>query len=79
MKRRRLEALERRLLRAKSTCQCLLAYCPQSGETRPPLEVICDRCGLWRDPQTVVVIEEIVVATREDEETLAANLRKEER
>jgi hypothetical protein len=79
MKRRRLEALERRLLRAKSTCQCLLAYCPQSGETRPPLEVICDRCGLWRDPQTVVVIEEIVVATREEWQTLAVNLGKEER
>jgi hypothetical protein len=79
MKRRRLEALERRLLPAKPSCQCLLVYCPQSGETRPPLEVMCESCGLWRDPQTVVVIEEIVVATREDEETLAANLRKEER
>lgn len=77
MKRRRLEALERRLSRAKPTCQCLLAYCPQSGETRPSLEVICDSCGLWRDAQTVVVIEEIVGATREEWQALAADLGKE--
>ena len=74
MNRRRLAALER-LLRpsAEPTCKCILAYCLEAGETEPVLEVVCDRCGLWRDPQTVCLIEEIIVKTREDVETPFAN------
>jgi hypothetical protein len=36
------------------------------------MEVICERCGLWRDPQTVVVVEEFVVKTREELGALAS-------
>jgi hypothetical protein len=79
MNRRRLEALERRLLRPPPTCRCALTFCPQQGETEPPLEVVCDRCGLWRDPQTVLVLEEIIVETRAEVEAFLANQRKPER
>jgi hypothetical protein len=63
MNRRRLDALER-LFPPAPTCQCLLAFCPQQGQTMPPLDVVCDRCGLRRDPETTLVIEEIIVETR---------------
>ena len=75
MKHRRLEAVERRLLRPRPTCPCLLTFCPDEGEMSPPLEVICDRCGLWRDPQTARIVEVIVVETREDVEASRANAR----
>jgi hypothetical protein len=42
----------------------------------PPLDVVCDRCGLWRDPATTLVIEEIIVETREEVEALFANHRE---
>jgi len=74
MNRRRLAALERLLRdRAQPTCQCILAYCPEAGETMPLLEVVCDRCGRWRDPQTVCLIEEIIVKTREEAKAFFAN------
>jgi hypothetical protein len=79
MNRRRLEALERRLVRARPTCPCLLTFCPQMGQTMPPLDVVCDRCGLWRDPQTACVIEEIIVKTREDMEGSLAKVTRPER
>jgi hypothetical protein len=77
MKRRRLAALER-LLRARPqpTCQCILAYCPQVGETMPLLEVVCAQCGRWRDPQTTCLIEEIILKTRAEVEKLLANDRE---
>lgn len=78
MKRRRLDALER-LLRPQPTCPCLLTFCPQMGETMPALEVVCDRCGLWRDPQTTQVLEEIIVETREEVEAFLAEQRMQKR
>jgi hypothetical protein len=45
----------------------------------PPLEVVCDRCGQWRDPQTTLVLEEIIVETRAEVEAFLANQRKPER
>jgi hypothetical protein len=79
MNRRRLEALECLLFRPQPTCQCLLAFCPQAGETRPPVDVVCDCCGLWRDPQTAQVLEEIIVETREEVEAFLAAQRRQER
>jgi hypothetical protein len=79
MKRRRLEALERLLLRPQPTCRCLLGYCPQLGETRPLLDVVCDDCGLWRDPQTTQILAEIVVSTREEFEAFLAEERRQKR
>ena len=79
MNRRRLEALERRFLRPPPTCRCVLLFCPQQGETMPPLEVVCDRCGLWRDPQTVLVLEEIIVETRAEVEAFRAKDSRPER
>jgi hypothetical protein len=80
MNRRRLAALERLLRpRPQPTCQCILAYCLEMGETRPLLEVVCDHCGLWRDPQTACVIEEIIVETRAEVEALLANDRERQR
>ena len=79
MNRRRLEALERRLLCPQPTCRCVLAFCPQRGESMPPLEVVCDRCGKWRDPQTALVLEEIIVETRAEVEAFRANQRRPER
>jgi hypothetical protein len=76
VRRRRLEALERLLLRPEPTCQCLLAFCPQQGQTMPPLDVLCDRCGLRRDPETTLVIEEIIVETRAEAEAFFANHRE---
>jgi hypothetical protein len=74
MNRRRLAALERLLRpRLQPTCMCILAYCPEAGETMPLLEVDCDHCGRWRDPQTACLIEEIIVETRAGVETLFAN------
>jgi hypothetical protein len=79
MNRRRLEALERRFLCPPPTCRCVLVFCPQQGEARPPLEVVCDRCGQWRDPATALVLEEIIVETRAEVEAFRANQRKPER
>ena len=45
----------------------------------PPLEVVCDRCGQWRDPATALVLEEIIVETRAEVEAFRANQRKPER
>jgi hypothetical protein len=49
------------------------------GETMPALEVVCDRCGLWRDPQTTQVLEEIIVETREEVEAFLAEQRMQKR
>lgn len=77
MNRRRLAAFERLLRqRPQPTCQCILAYRPEAGETRPLLEVVCDRCGLWRDPQTTCLIEEIIVRTRAEVSAFFANNRE---
>jgi hypothetical protein len=72
MNRRRLDALERFLLFAP-TCRCVLAFCPQQGETMPPLDVVCDRCGQRRDPQTTLVVEEVIVQTRAEAEAFFAD------
>jgi hypothetical protein len=77
--RQRLEALERLLLRPEPTCGCLLAFCPQEGQTRPPLDVVCDRCGLRRDPATTSVIEEVIVQSRAEAEAFFDNHRGSER
>lgn len=76
MRRRRLEALERLLLRPKLTCRCVLGFCPQQGETRPPLDVVCESCGLRRDPASTLVIEEVIVQTREEVEAIFAEYRE---
>jgi hypothetical protein len=79
MIRRLIAALERLARRAKPTCQCLLAYCPQMSETRPPLDAVLDCCGRWRDPQTARFLVEIIVATREEAERSLAEPRRQER
>jgi hypothetical protein len=78
MIRRRLEALERLPRRSKLTCQCILVYCPQVGGTQPPLDVVCDSCGLWRDPETTQLIEEVIITTREEAAAYFANQRSKE-
>ncbi|HEY7309272.1 MAG TPA: hypothetical protein VH643_07955 [Gemmataceae bacterium] len=78
MIRRRLEALERLPRRGRPTCQCLLAFCPQMDEERPPVEVVCSWCGLWRDPQTAQYLEEIIVESRADVEASLATPRRQE-
>jgi hypothetical protein len=71
MNRRRLDALER-LLPPEPTCQCLLAFCPQQGQTMPPLDAVCDGCGLRRDPATACVVEEVIIQTRAEAEAFFA-------
>ena len=78
MNHRRLVALERILLCPRPTCPCLLTFCPEEGEIRPLLDVVCDRCGLWRDPQTARIVEVIVVETREDVEASRVNATRQE-
>ena len=65
--------------RRNSKSPCLLTYCPDEGEMSPPLEVICDRCGLWRDPQTARIVEVIVVETREEVEESLVKARRRQR
>ena len=75
MNRRRLKDLERRLLCPRPTCPCLLTYFPEEGEMSPPLDVVCDRCGLWRHGPTARIVEIIMVETRGDVEASRANAR----
>ena len=79
MIRRRIQALERLARRVKRTCRCLLVYCPQAGERRPSLDVVCDNCGRWRDQQTARFLEVIIVETREEAERSLAEQRRQER
>ena len=79
MKHRRLDTLECRLLRPRPTCPCLLVFCSDAGETKPSLDVVCDRCGLRRDPRTTHIVEVIEVETREDVERSLAKVTRPER
>jgi hypothetical protein len=63
MSRRRLEALER-LLPPAPSCRCIVAYCPQQGESEPDLAGTCPQCGLERRDEFTLV-QEIIVETRE--------------
>jgi hypothetical protein len=47
-------------------------------EERPPVEVVCSWCGLWRDPQTAQYLEEIIVESRADVEASLATPRRQE-
>jgi hypothetical protein len=42
----------------------------------PPLDVVCDRCGLRRDPVSTLVIEEVIVESREEVEAIFAEYRE---
>jgi hypothetical protein len=61
---RRLAALERYLSPpAVKHCRCLLTI--MAGEPLPPDNVLCDRCGLMRQGEHVLV-EYVVVKTWEE-------------